>query len=476
VPGSITFHTPGGTETKYYRFGNADGVEPLVIYRGFHGVKPAYIEISEEFRLFHNLFHDSKSNRYLEIDENGDTEEVVHVNDNSVEIKPDAIRRFLSVKEMCLAVFFDIEEASGYTLEELGIQETTEPTRRHDLTCELCIWESDLDPSWKTISRLVGKKLITGLPKQELGGLGFENKEEYASFVVGVDQSGNEITHTCNPRDLANYFGANPTAPHYLTPVFFRREVLTKYFANPKRYSVEDGYLRCGDLWGLRMDNNHEKHVIVFLGDLGADLSYKEQLYWKSYNIRPEGRISTVSLKRNFLAEFADADKTDLVFKSAFNRFNPAWTAAYGWPLFKPLSDADGHCLVALHAPLTADQAEFDAQVLALAKILIESLNEERLREAVPGIDPKTKGISKFEKFLQAKGLTDFQGYIKFMRNLHDLRHGAGHRKGDAYERAAAEFGLGEKDPVAVFDGILKKAVELLGYLNSRLLAGTQRT
>ena len=36
-----------------------------------------------------------------------------------------------------------------------------------------------------------------------------------------IDENGKEIRHTCNPSCLSNYFGANPTAPHYLTPVYF---------------------------------------------------------------------------------------------------------------------------------------------------------------------------------------------------------------------------------------------------------------
>jgi hypothetical protein len=64
------------------------------------------------------------------------------------------------------------------------------------------------------------------------------------------DVTGKPVRHTCDPDKLANYFGKNPEAPHYLTPVFFRAEVLEKYYADPGKYSVEDGSLRCGRLWG----------------------------------------------------------------------------------------------------------------------------------------------------------------------------------------------------------------------------------
>ena len=123
--------------------------------------------------------------------------------------------------------------------------------------------------------------------------------ERYVEFIIGVDNEGKDITHTSDEEKLSNYFGKNPGAPHFLTSVLFRKEVLTKYYSQPEKYSVEDGYLQCGGLWGLRMDNNHPKHVMVFLGDLGH-LAYNEQLHWKSFNLRTTGKISRTAWKRGF--------------------------------------------------------------------------------------------------------------------------------------------------------------------------------
>lgn len=178
--------------------------------------------------------------------------------------------------------------------------------------------------------------------------------------------------YTCNPNELADYFGNNPGAPHYLIPVFFRRDVLTKYYSKPELYSVKDGYLRCGGLWGLRIDNNHEKYVVVYLGDLGRDLPPGERAYWKSFNVTPDGTISDVNWKRHFLGQFTDPEKADLVFKLQFNVFqkngrrNLVGQFSNRYQNFK-----------ALRVPITNEQHEFDQQVLALAKVLIDSLNEK---------------------------------------------------------------------------------------------------
>lgn len=53
-----------------------------------------------------------------------------------------------------------------------------------------------------------------------------------------MDDDGNEISHTCNPKKLSNYFGANPDAPYYLTPVLFDASVLGKDFLKSDMYDT----------------------------------------------------------------------------------------------------------------------------------------------------------------------------------------------------------------------------------------------
>ena len=61
----------------YHRFGNDEGLEPLILRRSFGGTRESADEVVEEFRLFHNLFHEAKSNAYLKIRDDGNEEEVV---------------------------------------------------------------------------------------------------------------------------------------------------------------------------------------------------------------------------------------------------------------------------------------------------------------------------------------------------------------------------------------------------------------
>src|SRR5690349_21247688 len=150
----------------------------------------------------------------------------------------------------------------------------------------------------RPFSRLFGTKVLPPPPINKAGIWPYdERKEDYISFIIGEDDTGTPTTFSCDPERLANYFGANPDAPNYLTPVFFRREVLQRYYEQPEKFSVDDGYLRCGGLWGLRLDNDHPDHIMVFLGDLGRDLPESEKSYWKAFNVSPTGAMSDTVFK-----------------------------------------------------------------------------------------------------------------------------------------------------------------------------------
>lgn len=470
MPGCSIYHGKGFETVTYHRFGSDNGIEPLVYLREFHGVRPDYVEVSEEFRLFHNLYHDRSSDRYKRFDSVGDEEDIIMVTETRVDIKLQAIKQFLAFKDMHLALFYTIDRYSEQTIAELGGTETDETFRSGLGITTLIIKDGrGFLKGVNTYSRLMGKKLIRGFTREQSGIWPFEESKQYEKFVIGYDQNGKPVSHTCNPDVLSNNFGANPGEPHYLTPVFFKRSVLTKYYNEPERYSVEDGYLRCQGLWGLRLDNNHTDYVVVFLGDLGRDLPYKEQVYWRSFNVPPEGGMSEVYFRRSIMGQFTDPGREDLLFKYTFNRFNSKWEERFGWPLFKPLALDDEHHYKSLRIPLTNDQQEFDQQVLSLAKVLIESINEAEVEKLLPDKKEKERGINKLNRLFLMLGWTSYEEQIDFLKYLWDLREGASHRKGDPYRRAAHHFGVETKPLIEVFEDILRQATELVKYLETRL-------
>lgn len=461
------FITGGGESevTRYDRFGQSEGMEPFVIRRWFNDILPAYQELLEEFRLFHNLHHADGSNEYLMLDSDGNEHVAARIVGKRIEVRAHQLRQFLALKDAYLAIYFDRVRNSTLPIED--IEESNRFTDHIDdrtrYTLNVASTEGIRD-DYSSFSRVLGKRLIPPFPKERSGMWPYDEEEErFQSFIIGVSEIGDPIENTCDPDLLANNFGANPEAPNYLTPVFFRREVLGKYYAAPSRYEVHDNHLSCGDLWGLRLDNNHPTYVIVFLGDLGSDLSYNEQRYWRSFNVPPDGGISGVTFDRAILAKFADPERPDLLFKYLYDDVIRKWPKEWGWSLLRTLGAEDEHCLKALHVPLTDEQKEFDDQVLNLTKLLVDSLNESELVSRAGTLREDPKGIDKLEGFFREQGFSSMQDHIGFLRDLQSLRScGVAHLKGDRYKKIKKRFSIGDRPLRECFEEIVNEACRFL--------------
>lgn len=457
-----------GNTFRYTRIGD-NPVEPFVHCRSFPGPGDSYNELSEEFRLFHNLCVGQKSGRHFLFDEAGDEVDVARVTPDLVQVRLRYMKEYLAARDMCLLIFFEYTRTSKYSPDELGVEDDG----RWTFNTENYMYSQFLLSPWapisaydtaKSIGCLRGKKVVRpSSPNPDRNP--WDRDERYEEFVIGSDEDGGEVRFTCDDEYLANYFGKNPDAPHFLTPVFFRRNVLAKYYNDARRYKVTDSYVSCTSSWGLQIDNNHATYVTVFLGDLGR-LPHKEQVYWKSFNVVPDGKISATYFGRSILGQWREPEAPDLLFKSRYQRFGKKWNASFDWYFFKPLKAADAHYFDTLHLPEDGNQAEFDTQVMALAKVLIERINEGEIKKHIQ-IDPMDKRIRKLEKYLTAKGFLGADERLSLLRSLQDLRSGPAHVKGDTYKRALAYFQVEDLGYNRAFGAILTSAIELLKALST---------
>ena len=477
MPGGMIFNKGGEEVREYLRYGVDNGVEPLIIDRSFHGLRDDYREISEEFRLFHDLYHDRKTDQYIKIDEDGNEEVVAVVKPNYVQIRLKEIRQFLAIKEMHLSIQFIFSETSAQTLEELGFTAGDE-NRQDKLMCWMQRY-GDLDGinNCRAFSRLVGKRVVEPLPKAKSGFWPFAevSDQKYASFIIDVSENGDEIIYTSNPDELktpadpGNIRGVDEDAPSYLTPIHFHKKVLDKYYHEPSKYTVEDSLLRCGSLWSMYIDNHHHDIVCAWLGDLGRDLPYSEQQHWHQYNIPPTGGVSKTYYARQIEAQFTNSDRPEHIFKQRYHDLKKMSQTYLGWQWLLPLQTADSHHLQSLRIPVTDEQRDFDGLVLSLTKILIDSLNEKSLRKLIPCEKQeklkKKRGIALLEAALH---LNDFEGadtHIAFLRKLQALRSsGSAHRKGKNYLKVAAHFDVENQSLRHVFANILNSASDTLDY------------
>jgi hypothetical protein len=191
VPG-CTGYSDGRVE--YYVHGNEEGYQALVVERSFHGIKPAYQEIAEEFRLFHNLYLDAKNSKYIKIRDDGSEHEVIRIQQGTTSIRAVEIKQFLAIKEMRLGLFFDLRQhypdTEGLASAKFAAIERTEHT--DDLVYTSVIAGDAFGKG--SLVRMFGKSLIGGFDKKDSDFWPYNEREdeqpEYVNFVIGVDERG----------------------------------------------------------------------------------------------------------------------------------------------------------------------------------------------------------------------------------------------------------------------------------------------
>ena len=441
---------------------NSSKYMPLVIYRKFHGTRKPYREILQELVLYLELYHDSSNCKYVVDDENGAEIDVIKYSEKETLIRKSFLNAFMSARQMNLLLYFENSrhKEGNERLADEHINESAISYTR--------FWDSSYVKGFNTFTRVLGKKLYCCSPRTEENYSPFKTEKDYEAFIIEGDAHDNKI-HSSNPSLLADYFGKNQGAPHYLTPVYFDKGVLQKYFGSSTEYEVQDSVIHKHGYWRLRFDNNSPDHICVFLGDLGRDIPHAEQVYWKSFNLPPEDReMSGTYFKRSIIGAFADAESPDLVFKSEFERLQSQWLKIKGWSLFLPLTASDEHCFKTLHSLTKNEQSEFDSQVLSLVKITIDSINVKGIKEHI-SIE-ESGSIKLLLAYLKEGGVEfDIASYLGGLQGVRST--GVAHRRGSKYEKTIERLGIDDGALAQAFDRILEQMTELLREINKVFLS-----
>ena len=486
----------GGSEDStpvYHRFvGSEYSIEPFVILRSFHGLKPDTVDILEEFRLYHNLYEDRQISKLVRFDAGGSAVDVVKIADGLVQVSRKELRQFLAARDLSLAVFFDRRYHAGRILEVIESERVSSLNHEHFVYRFNAFDHRKIDDGTpETYSRLLGKKVIAGFSREKCGIWPYDKEpiHELERFIIGTDENEDDILAYSSPYS----YGAATTdldlpegyqVPEYLTPVFFDRRVLKRYSDEPSKYRVYDGYLQCGEKWGLQIDNNNPNFVIVWLGDLGRDLPHTEHKHWKGYNVRPDGRMSKSHLRSQLPSTVEEAldpgvpEDRSLRFKRAKRNLVTAWNEEFGWSLFKPLRSSDNYHCSKMRLPSTREISELLDIMLSLCVATNDSIDTRKLKREIPGFQTKditgeTKlGITVLEEFLVDRKLEDTDKYVRCLRTVQDLRSaGAAHRKGKKYRKVAKAVGLDTKTTQQVANEIFTTLTEFLDSLREHFCA-----
>lgn len=464
APGFSESWTSGAERTTYHPSATGrGGVEPLVLKREYYGASASTIELDQQFRLFHNLRHNVETGEYFKMHTDGTQVLAVKVEGKKVSVRTPLLRQYIAARQVDLLLFIDSVVLS---------EESTDLPDQTDFKTDRLIgflhYGGNRTSNGRFFTRYLATKVITPGPRETCGLWPYESLDtNFPLFIIGEDEMGQPIMHTCNPDELADYFGKNADAPHYLTPVHFRKEVLHKYYAHPELYTVDDCSLQCSGLWGVSLDTELEDRVVVFLGDIGRDLPPGERDYWRGYMIAPDQDMSETYARRSFFGQFADPTSPDIRFRHIYTKANKAWRQSKGWPLFREPQGTDAYMLKQLRLPLRDSQNEFEEALRLLAKLMSDAINEKELQKALPTKVENEKGISKLERYLIDSGYTSASRDISYLRRVQELRSKAtAHLKGSDYDKSLTK-NLGDKRGRDAIRQLLEDGITFLGELTA---------
>ena len=439
-----------GTFISYSRYESNDS-EPIVMYLENEGRWSEEAFLAEEFVMYFKLHKEGKGKNeyvYYQVDECGDDVEVARVMGVNLVVKLKYVKEYIAVKKLNLLVFIDEVINSTRSIDELGgncIQMHT--IKENDYIFSYSLIESPgFGHGYKSSAVFRGKCILRHNDK-DIQHLWKLRDSGYEDFVVGADEDGKEVFMSCEENRMPNLFTRQGDDPYSLSPVFFKRDVWSRH-----SQAVEN---------------------------------------WKSFNVlpSPHSSYSITTLCRWFAGTPTDCSVApDLVFKKLYAKVNDKWKTKYGWSLFKELATDDQYHFESLHLMgQDNDQKEFDGLIQSITKLLIDSLNEKQLVNAIDSTnsdvekfltEKKVKehspsniqgGITKFECFLISEQAQN-SDLVKLLRKVQELRSSTvAHRKSTKLDTKTKElfdfFGLlHDSDKVVLFN-LLSRLNEMLKWL-----------
>lgn len=230
-----------------------------------------------------------------------------------------------------------------------------------------------------------------------------------------------------DPDDYFYFPGLNrPFDVGFLTPVFFKREVLLKYDNSPSYWvqfaSTTYGTIYTGEEY-ISFGINKNGLVVMWLGDI-AKMPVSEQYYLRSENVPSDHSIGSEFYESQIECVFTEASREDRLFRA-----RSAFIEASFKRFAKKIAHMDHEVMnlaLAFNGPVVDTEKERRHVADTLNKIYIESFDNAALGDVLKSLggDPKSlRSLKRLQGILErALPSEDINSLLSPLYVLYDLR------------------------------------------------------
>lgn len=249
----------------------------------------------------------------------------------------------------------------------------------------------------------------------------------------------------------------------FLTPVYFNRELLTRYLYD-SRFSCDFASETYGTVFGpefyISFGVNKNGTVFAWLGDL-EKLPFREKLYWLVENKEPEGEIESQFFDAQINAELTSPPAI-IECLNDLSKLNSEFHQKFGVHLYHDRSIEERIDETRRYKRLILNnQDDLKRFVSELNEIINENTNnvgvKKFLRSKGIAFDSGLKG-NKLLQLVYEKTLGDDDNLIAPFYYLYDLRLWADHSTGSKYLRNVSEnLGVPSDSYSNILDALVAK-------------------
>jgi len=386
------------------------------------------LKLDQKFEQYYNI--NLIGNEYKKKDNSGDWEVVARIDQQDVKnvelyVKTRYLRDFIS-----LSNFLVMRYHSHQRWIDCDQEKEEYEWKRENAYYKVFYGK---DPLVMAFSSLTNKKnnssLLRGIdiiPPYSKPYYGLhELKKKYESFIIGLDEHGENIQISCKIHGQPDLF---------LTHIYFKKELLLEYYRNPEKYTINEGELiSCSSKWAIPYCEINDL-IQVYLGDLGM-IPYKDQKLWKRYEYIMYRQIMTKDRhNRDRLAQFSHPIHPIYQLKTVYREINEIFLKEHSQKLFEAKNKLDSYNIKKIHLLITNQTSEYDEIINSLSKSFIEQINVNLIKNIVPK-DFHPEKTKRTLKWLESLGIflkiEDWSNKMSVLYALWDIRsncieHGRG--------------------------------------------------